>query len=88
MKLTIENLTACLSAISYQIKGVKPNQFIYDYKGKNTGVRVWNDTIEFKMDSEIKPVAVMNRCSIKMMNKDTVMIGNEKMFVLFHNFTK
>ena len=88
MKLTIENLEKCLSKIDYSIKGEKPNRFIYDHTGKNTGVRVWNDTIDFTMDSRIETVAVMNRCTIKMIKRDTVQIGNEKMFVLFHNFSK
>ena len=72
MKLTIKNLGECLSKIDYSIKGEKPNRFIYDHIGKNTGARVWNDTIDFTMDSRITTVAVMNRCSIKMIKKDTV----------------
>lgn len=87
MKLTIENLKSCLSRIDYEIKGEVPNRFIYDHTGKNTGARVWNETIDFG-SSKIKSVAVINKCKIKMMRKDTVMIGDEKFFILFHNFNK
>lgn len=88
MKLTIDNLKLCLSKIDYKLKGEKPNRFIYNHKDKNTGVRVWNDTIDFKMDSGITTVAVMNNCTIKMLGKDTVQLGNQKIFVQFHNFSK
>lgn len=88
MKLTIENLSECLSKIDFKIKGEIPNRFIYDEKGINTGVRVWKDTLEFKMDSGITTTAVMNSCAIDMFGKDTVTLGNQKMFIQFYNFNK
>ncbi len=88
MKLTIENLEKCLSKIDYSIKGKTPNRFIYNHKNKNTYIRVWNETIVFEMETRIKTVAVMDRCTISMLSKQTVMLGNNKLFIQLHNFDK
>ena len=91
MKLTLENLTQCLSKIDYTLKGKTPNRFIFNHKGENTGIRVWNETIDFNMvnmDCDIKAVAVIDKCTIKMLSKSTVMFGSEKLFIQLHNFDK
>ena len=88
MKLTIENLELCLSKIDYKLKGKTPNRFIFTNENENTGIRVWNETIDFNMDCGIKAVAVMGKCTIKMLSKTTVMFGSEKLFIQLHNFDK
>lgn len=88
MKLTLENLNTCLSKIDYTIKGKQPNRFIFNHKAENTGIRVWNETIEFNMDCGIKAVAVMDKCTIKMLSRNTVMFGCGKLFIQLHNFDK
>jgi hypothetical protein len=86
MKLTKDNLKKYLAKIDYTIKGATPNRFIIDNENKNTGIRVWNETIDFNMKNGIRAVAVFDKCTIKMLSKNTLMIGNGGLFIQLHNF--
>ena len=89
MKLTTHNLQKCLSKIDYSIFDCGyPNKLILDNKGKITGIELRHSSMYFVMKSGIKTVATLGSCTIKMMGKDTVCIGNNKMFVQLHNFDK
>lgn len=89
MKLTLDNLNSHLQRIEYTLRGKVPNRFIINNKGENTGIRVWDETIEFNMEHcGLKAVAVMGKCTIKMLSKTTVMFGDGKLFIQLHNFEK
>jgi len=49
--MTRQEFEEKLSLIGYKIKGHLPNAFVFDNKNNNTGMRVWNESVEKKIGS-------------------------------------
>lgn len=86
MTLTHENLKEHLEKIGYKIKGTKPNSFIFNHKGKNTGIRVWQDTLEVNGEEGIRCIFSFGKATIEMIEKSAVSIGSEGGFFNLYNF--
>lgn len=86
MKLTHKNLIKCLNNIGYTIRGSYPNRFIINHKNENTGIRIWNETIEVNSENGLKCIFCFNKTSVKMLQKTTVNIGEESCFINLYNF--
>ncbi len=86
--LTLETLKEHLEKIDYSIRGSYPNRFIFNHKGENLWIRVWNDNIKIEGAHTSTIVFVFDKSPIRMIENTTVSIGEEHSFINLYNFTK
>jgi len=88
MLLTHTDLMKCLTNIGYTIRGNYPNRFVFNHKNENTGIRVWNETLEVNCENGNKCIFCFEKTKIKMLEVTTVNIGTEGCFINLYNFEK
>ena len=91
-KITVEELKSKLNLIGFDIKGVYPNRFIYNYRGRKTDWRVFDDRIDLDNDDIFGGEYKGSVCfffegsKIRKIDNNCISLGTKHCFVNFENF--